>query len=370
MPDRVIHAHRIEMRGHSMRKSRGGKPSAKRRPESIKWFSVTKPLLLLTLAAAPAFAQSRIGAIDFFGYKGIDVAAVRAALTVHPGDEVNASTQDSIRAAVAKAIGKQPTDVNRVCCDEHGAQLIFIGLPGESYRRFDYNAKPTGTVKLPQEIVELNDKFKGALMAAVTKGGDATQEDDSQGYAMFKDSDLRKVQMSMRDWALKHEAEVLRAMDAAPVRDRQIASLVLGYANPSKEQIATLLRATRDPDDDVRNNATRALGAMLRSGIKPAAEIPAEGFIAMLNSGVWTDRNKASAVLWSMTAAREPALLAKLRAEALDSLIEMASWNSAQHAFMARFILGRIAGMEDQRIVQIIMSNGPATEIIEAASKK
>lgn len=43
---------------------------------------MTKPLLLLALAAAPAFAQSRIGAIDFFGYKGIDVAKVRAAVYV------------------------------------------------------------------------------------------------------------------------------------------------------------------------------------------------------------------------------------------------------------------------------------------------
>jgi hypothetical protein len=120
----------------------------------------------------------------------------------------------------------------------------------------------------------------------------------------------------------------------------------------------------------VRNNATRALGAMLRSGIKPVAEIPADGFIAMLNSGVWTDRNKASFVLWSMTAAREPALLAKLHAEALDSLIEMASWSSTQHAFTARVILGRMAGMEDQRILQILMSNGPPTEIIESARKK
>ncbi len=207
-------------------------------------------------------------------------------------------------------------------------------------------------------------------MAAVTKGGDAAQEDDSQGYALFKDPDLRKIQLSMRDWAVGHEPELMQAMDAASVKDRQVASEVLGYANPSKEQVAALLRATRDPDDEVRNNATRALGVMLRSGIKPAGEIPAEGFIAMLNSGVWKDRNKATAVLWSMTAARNPALLAKLRAEALDSLIEMASWSSPGHAAMARLILGRVAGMPDERILPLAMAEGPPTEIIEAARRK
>ncbi len=72
-----------------------------------------KSVLLFVLAAAPTFAQNRIGPIEFFGYKGIDVAKVRAALTVQRGDEFNAGTKDSIRAAVMKAIGKEPTNVQR-----------------------------------------------------------------------------------------------------------------------------------------------------------------------------------------------------------------------------------------------------------------
>lgn len=59
-------------------------------------------------------------------------------------------------------------------------------------------------------------------------------------------------------------------LDAAAVRHRQFASQVLGYANPSKEQIAALMCATRGAGGDA------ALG-------HPAAEIPAEEFIAMLN---------------------------------------------------------------------------------------
>lgn len=329
-----------------------------------------RSVLLLALAAAPTFAQNRIGPVEFFGYKGLDLAKVRTALTVHPGDELNAGTKDSIRESVVKAIGKEPTDIDFVCCNERGQFELYIGLPGESYRPFEYNANPTGSATLPQEIVTLNDKFAIAVMAAVTKGGDAVQEDDSQGYALFKDPDARKIQLSMRDWAVAHQPELLQATDSASAKDREAASETLGYANQSKEQIAALMRATRDPDDEVRNNATRALGVMLRSGIKLAGEIPAEGFIAMLNSGVWKDRNKATAVLWSMTTARDPELLAKLRAEALDSLIEMASWSSPGHAAMSRLILGRVAGMPDERILPLVMAAGPPTEIIEAARRQ
>jgi hypothetical protein len=329
-----------------------------------------KSVLLLALAAAPTFAQYRVGPVEFFGYKGIDLTKVRAALTVHPGDEINAGTKDSIRQAVMKAIGKEPTDVDFVCCDPHGQSEIYIGLPGESYRRFEYNATPAGSAKLPPEIASLYDNLERASMAAVTKGGDAAQEDDSQGYALFNDPDARKIQLAMRDWAVGHQPELLQAMEAASAKDRRVASEILGYANQSKEQNAALLWATRDPDDGVRNNATRALGVMLRAGIRLAGEIPAEGFIAMLNSGVWKDRNKSTAVLWSMTTARNPEILAKLRTEALDSLIEMASWSSPGHAAMSRLILGRVAGMPDDRILPLVMADGPPTEIIEAARRK
>lgn len=312
----------------------------------------------------------QVGAIEFFGYKGIDLEKVRAALTVHVGDQINAGTKDLIRQSVMKAIGKRPTDIDYVCCNERGQSEVYIGLPGESYRRFEYNPNPTGSAKLPQEIVSLYNGLESETFAAVRKGGDGIQEDDSQGYALNKDPDMRKTELSMREWAVGLEADLVRALDSASTNDRRAASEVLGYANQSKEQIAALVRATNDPDDDVRNNVTRALAVMVQSDIKLPAAIPADGFIAMLNSGVWKDRNKAAGVLWGMTTARDPALLAKLRAGALDSLIEMASWSSPGHAGMPRLILGRVAGMPDAQIMPLAMASGPPTAIIEAARKE
>jgi len=77
---------------------------------------------------------------------------------------------------------------------------------------------------------------------------------------------------------------------SSAVEHRRVASDAVGYARQSQDQILALVRAARDPDDEVRNNATRALGVLARSNAALASEIPADTFIDMLNSGVWTDR--------------------------------------------------------------------------------
>ena len=56
-------------------------------------------------------------------------------------------------------------------------------------------------------------------------------------------------------------------------------------------------------------------------------------------------------------------------AEALDSLIEMASWSEKGHAMIPRIILGRVAGMPEDRIMLIAFTGSPM-EIIEAARKR
>jgi hypothetical protein len=61
--------------------------------------------------AVPGVAADRIGDIEFFGYKGIDVAKVQAALPVHTGDPYSEEVGDRISEAIVKAIGKPPTEL-------------------------------------------------------------------------------------------------------------------------------------------------------------------------------------------------------------------------------------------------------------------
>lgn len=87
------------------------------------------PVLLL-LSASALVARDRIGDIEFFGYKGVDVDAVRKALPVKQGDPLQPQTSQQIRDVVKRVTGHDATDVRQVCCDKQGDMFLYIGLAG------------------------------------------------------------------------------------------------------------------------------------------------------------------------------------------------------------------------------------------------
>jgi hypothetical protein len=226
------------------------------------------------------------------------------------------------------------------------------------------NPPPNGDVRLSKELLALEARLEQAFEEAMRKGGDSVMEDDSQGYALMHDPKERALQLELRAYAVKHEPELLRAAaDCSDAKQRAYAVEALGYTQQSPRQIAALVQASRDSDDGVRNDATRALGVLLQSNPGLAAQIPAATFIEMMMSGIWTDRNKACSVLEPMSAARDPQLLARLRAEALDPLIEMARWRSDGHAARGKMILARIAGAKEPDIPMLAF--GPVDAVLE-----
>ncbi len=126
---------------------------------------------------------------------------------------------------------------------------------------------------------------------------------------------------------------------------------MIGYAPVKRLAVEDLEYAMYDPDGDVRNNAMRALAAIADL----AAHKPEQGihvspapFIDLLNSPVWTDRNKTTFVLGELTEGGDPATLTAVRERALPALIEMARWKSPGHAHVPFILLGRVAGLSDR----------------------
>jgi len=322
----------------------------------------------------PVLAQedSRpIGAIDFFGYAGFNLDPIKAALPIHEKDPFPGPSEvtEKINQTVRSAIGRTPTDVAAVCCDSQGNYIIFVGLPGLNVKETRLNQVPKGKLKLPLSIVELYDQTMEASSASVLKGD--AREDASHGYALsISDSALREKQLAVRAYAIKHDA-LIRAVlkTSSETKQRIVAAHFLGYARQSTTQIADLVRATRDTNNGVRNDATRALGVLAESSPTVAARIPARPFIEMLNSGSWSDRNKAGWVLSILTRSRNPKLLAQLRSQAVTSLIEMARWRSIGHAYSARLMLGRIGGIPEERLWKLANADN-AEEIINTVQLK
>jgi hypothetical protein len=330
--------------------------------------AVLSIILLLAAITVGQENHRRIGEIEFYGYAGFDLDKVRVALPLREGDDFRDSdfveTLDRLRAAITKVIGRPPTDIAVVCCDNQGGQMIYIGLPGKSIRKVPFNPPPKGSVRFPARVIDLYQQTMEALSKAVRSG--AGKDDDSKGYALSAEPDLRAKQLATREFAVHNERLIRRVLGSSQHAEQRIAAAhILGYARQSKEQIEALVRAGYDSDETVRNNAIRALAVLAESNPKVAARIPAEQFIVMLNSGSWTDRNKAGFLLDELSRRRNPKLLSRLRSQALDSLIEMAKWRSPGHAGTARILLGRIAGIEETRLQQLV-DTGEVDQILNA----
>ena len=287
------------------------------------------------------YAAGTIGIIDFYGYGELEPAKLRAALTLHEGGSLPSEKQKLAAEASLKQTTGRDAAVSRVCCLENGRWIIYVGLAEPGAPAVRYNPRPAGNARMPVEIDKLFQRTDADLYDAVRKN--QAEEDDSQGYALMKYPPLRADQIKLREWAKAHTFEIANTVESAgDDNKRSEATEALGYAEKSPRQIEALVRAAFDPSEAVRNNAARALVVLCHSDEKVATQIPAERFIPLLHSLVWTDRNKALGLLEAMTAGRDPALLAKVRAGALDSLREMAAWRNAGHAYAAQQILARI----------------------------
>ena len=316
-------------------------------------------LIAILTAAAPAFSQESltIGAIDFYGRDGVNVDLIRAVLPLREGDQFLRGSKERVarrvRKAIRKATGLEVSDVAPVCCDDRGRLMVYIGLRGKSVGQTLYNPSPTGSTRLPAAALRVHQNVEKAFSKAMEKG--VSGEDDSKGYALSLDPETRAKQLALHAYVSRNSPMVMRVLASARnVEQRQIAAEMLGYADRSPEQIDALIRASHDVDDGVRNNAIRALVVLARSSSEVSAIIPGECFVGLVNSGLWTDRNKSAELLSVLTAQRDPQLLTCLREQALTSLVEMARWSNPGHADSARLILGRIAGIDEKTLTAMV----------------
>lgn len=335
--------------------------------------------IAVLVAVAPAVMAARdrrpLGEIDFFGYKGIDLAAIRSALPFREGDlfpPAKAKSADDLRRQVSErikqVIGRPPTDVAFICCDSKQNDMVYIGLPGESYRALVFNPAPAGDVRFPKAALALREEMDKAWMNAVMKAH--ATEDDSEGYTLTNDPKARRAELAIREYALRNEALIFQVLaSSSDAFHRAVAAQMLGYGRQSGEQVDTLVRASFDADGGVRNDAVRALEVL--AGAKPdlARRIPPEAFVRLLRSDAWLDHNKASLLLVALTKDRDPKVLALLRLEALDPLLEMARWRNIGHAEAALSILGRIAGIDEDSLDKLIDA-GQAETIINKVNRQ
>jgi hypothetical protein len=264
--------------------------------------------------------------------------------------------------------GVRDAELTVVCCDPGGGAMLYVGVAESGARAVAFRAEPTGSVRLPPEITARDSVFQARLVEAARAG--RTTEADSGGHEFFTDSALNSIQHEYLALAPLHDARLRRVLrESASARDRELAAEVLNYVPDVRSVVPDLAAALRDPAAGVRNAAMRALGviaAYAREVPVQGIRVPPEPFIDLLSSIHWTDRNKAAAALWQLTAGRDQELIAQLRARATAALVDMARWTDLSHAAPGLVLLGRIEGRRDDDIFAAIQRGDRQAIIAEA----
>ena len=304
------------------------------------------------LSVAACAAQPKIGSIDFFAWTGVDIDALRRNLTIRPGDWWTSETNQLVRSEIEELLGRTPSDVDAVCCDEDGNRMIYIGLSSGSGSRDRWNPQPTEPIELDTDLLTLYGRYEQTVEQAVSREEGLILEDRSFGYPLSQDEGVRKIQEHIREYALSNSAQLFSVSRGSSLaRHREIAVDAIGFGRHSADQIDALTHSTLDPDPTVRNNAIRALSVLATSEVELEAPIPYTTFVDLLSSDVRTDRSKAVALLSRLTESRDPGVLEAILRRSLAPLVECARWSWSGHAYPARVVLGRIGGIDEATIL-------------------
>ena len=323
--------------------------------------------LALLLCAAPLSAQRPpVGIVDTYGARTLTPERLRETAAIQVGDTVDDRARMDAVARLRALPNVRDAYVEIVCC-ENGQSIAYLGVLEGGGPVLQFSAAPTGTARLPGNIVRDEAEFVRHLQDAVTQN--QAEDSDSAGHSLMQYGPAREVQQRFAQYALGNVA-VLRDVlhNSGDAQHRALAAQVIAYAVNKTAVVPDLVAALRDPDPEVRNNATRALAVMAAWAEKRTdvvLRIPHAPFIAMLNSPVWSDRNKAAFVLMSLTSSRDPLMMRELRTQALPALADMVRWQAFGHAFPAALILGRVAGIPEGDIMQTFQKDREV--LIEAA---
>jgi len=234
------------------------------------------------------------------------------------------------------------------CCAT-GKAILYVGIEEKGAPHFDFREAPQGPEVLPEKVVRTYADFINAVSHSSEKADLA--EDLTKGHSMMGDPGIRSIQEMFLPLAAEYTSDLRSVLrDGANDEQRAIAAYVIGYAPNKPKIVDDLLYALHDPDDTVRGNAMRSLGALaVLARVNPdsGVKLPPTWIVEMLNSLVWNDRHNAAVTLVTLTEGRDPELLAQLRERGSESLVEMAGWKHLAHALPGYLLIGRILGISE-----------------------
>jgi hypothetical protein len=320
-------------------------------------------LLAASLAASATVPVDditpRIGDVEIYGARKVSVQKIRSALGAGPGDLL--PSREAAEERIDKISGVVASRIEAACC-EGKKPILYVGIEERDSPHVEFHPGPTGDVALPAELVDKYRAFLDAVGDSIR--GRNADEDLTNGYSLMADPACRALQQSFIPLAEHDLMTIDRVIrESSDPEQRAIAAYVLQYGprgpRTSKTVVNGLQWALRDQDDNVRENAARALKAVaVGAKLHPEQQIRIEPtwFVELMNSVVWSDRRSASLALVNLTEQRDPEVLSLIRERALPSVLEMARWHDLEHALPAFILAGRLAGLNEKAIQETWVS--------------
>lgn len=322
-------------------------------------------------AVAGSDITPRIGSIEIYGAHKVSVQKIKSALGAGPGDFL--PSREDAEERIDKVSGVVASRIEAACCDQQ-KPILYVGIEERDSPHVEFHPTPSGTVTLPPELADKYQAFLDAVSGSIR--GKNADEDLTNGYSLMADPECREIQQSFLPLVANNLALVDRVLrESADPEQRSAAAYLLQYGprgpRTSKIVVNGLQWALRDVDDNVRENAARALKAVaVGAKLHPEQQIRIEPtwFVELMNSVVWSDRRNASLALVNLTEQRDPEMLSLLRERALPSIIEMARWHDLEHALPAFILAGRLAGL-DEKAIQDAWISGNREPVLKKALK-
>jgi len=304
----------------------------------------------LLLVCAAAAQVPRVGDINLYGLHKVTADRVLNAAGVRSGERLPASKGD-VEDNIEKLPGVVLARLEAICCDGNSV-VLFIGIEERGATHPSFRSPPAGTAMLSQELIDTYNKYLAAVTRAAAQG--KASEDFTAGHSTMDDPEVRALESRFLAFAGDHVDWLRDVLRSGPEADqRAIAATVIGYTSNKSKVVDDLQFALQDPDDAVRANALRSLRAIAVYASKhPEAgiKVSATWMVELLNSIVLSDRVEAAKTLVTLTDSSNPPAIALLRERSLPALAEMARWKTLRYALPSFLLLGRTAGIPEDRI--------------------
>src|SRR5271169_1783797 len=152
--------------------------------------SVTRTLAIALFVSAASAQAPHIGNINFYGLHRVTAEKLMQAGRVEPGGGLPPS-KGELEDAIATIPGVVAVRVEAVCCDGKATDL-FIGIEEQGAAHAAFRSPPSGSTSLPQDLLDLDQAFLGAVQRAAVKG--TADEDMTAGHAIIADPAAAAIQ--------------------------------------------------------------------------------------------------------------------------------------------------------------------------------